>query len=30
MDCIVTRDLKDYKFAEIAVLTPDDFLNTIE
>lgn len=30
MDCIVTRDLKDYKFAEINVLTPDDFLNTIE
>jgi predicted nucleic acid-binding protein len=30
MDCIVTRDLKDYKFAEITVLTPDDFLNTIE
>jgi predicted nucleic acid-binding protein len=30
MDCIVTRDLKDYKFAEIAVLTPDDFLNAIE
>ena len=30
MDCIITRDLKDYKFAEISVLTPDDFLNTIE
>ncbi|UPQ77912.1 PIN domain-containing protein [Flavobacterium azooxidireducens] len=30
MDCIVTRDLKDYKFAEISVLTPDDFLSTIE
>jgi predicted nucleic acid-binding protein len=30
MDCIVTRDLKDYKFAEITVLTPDDFLNAIE
>jgi len=30
MDCIVTRDLKDYKFAEITVLTPDDFLITIE
>jgi predicted nucleic acid-binding protein len=30
MDCIITRDLKDYKFAEITVLTPDDFLNTIE
>ncbi len=30
MDCIVTRDLKDYKFTEISVLTPDDFLTTIE
>jgi predicted nucleic acid-binding protein len=30
MDCIITRDLKDYKFAEITVLTPDDFLNTME
>jgi predicted nucleic acid-binding protein len=30
MDCIVTRDLKDYKFAEIAVLTPDDFLYKIQ
>ncbi|WP_291113867.1 type II toxin-antitoxin system VapC family toxin [Flavobacterium sp. UBA6135] len=30
MDCIVTRDLKDYKFAEITVLTPDDFLSTTE
>lgn len=29
MDCIVTRNLKDYKFAEIKVLTPDDFLNTL-
>lgn len=29
MDCIITRDLKDYKFAEITVLTPDDFLNTV-
>ncbi len=29
MDCIITRDLKDYKHAEINVLTPDDFLNTI-
>lgn len=29
MDCIVTRGLKDYKFAEIKVLTPDDFLNTL-
>lgn len=30
MDCIITRDLKDYKFAQITVLTPDDFLSTIE
>lgn len=30
MDCIVTRDLKDYKYAEINVLTPDDFLSTLE
>lgn len=29
MDCIITRDLKDYKHAEINVLTPDDFLNTL-
>ena len=29
MDCIVTRDLKDYKNAEIKVYTPDQFLNTI-
>jgi len=27
MDCIVTRDLKDYKNAEINVFTPDEFLN---
>jgi len=26
MDCIVTRDLKDYKNAEIKVFTPDQFL----
>ena len=29
MDCIVTRDLKDYKYAEINVFTPDEFLNTL-
>jgi predicted nucleic acid-binding protein len=29
MDCIVTRDLKDYKNTEINVFTPDEFLNTI-
>lgn len=29
MDCIITRDLKDYKHAEINVVTPDDFLNTL-
>jgi predicted nucleic acid-binding protein len=29
MDCIVTRDLKDYKNAEINVFTPDEFLNTL-
>jgi len=29
MNCIVTRDLKDYKFAEINVMTPDDFLNKL-
>lgn len=29
MDCIITRDLKDYKFSEINVYTPDEFLNTI-
>lgn len=30
MYCIVTRDLKDYKNAEISVFTPDEFLNKIE
>lgn len=30
MDCIVTRDLKDYKNAEISVFTPDEFLNKIK
>ena len=29
MNYIVTRDLKDYKNAEINVLSPDDFLNTL-
>lgn len=29
MDCIVTRDLKDYKNAEINVFTPDEFLNKL-
>jgi predicted nucleic acid-binding protein len=29
MDCIVTRDKKDYKFAEIDVFTPDEFLNKL-
>jgi predicted nucleic acid-binding protein len=29
MDCIITRDLKDFKFSEIKVFTPDEFLNTI-
>ena len=30
MDCIITRDLKDFKFSEIKVYTPDEFLNTIK
>ncbi|MHC0447201.1 type II toxin-antitoxin system VapC family toxin [Flavobacterium sp. 3-218] len=29
MDCIVTRDLKDFKFSEINVFTPDEFLTKI-
>ncbi len=29
MDCIITRDLKDFKFSEIKVFTPDEFLNTV-
>ncbi|KAF2513455.1 type II toxin-antitoxin system VapC family toxin [Flavobacterium foetidum] len=29
MDCIITRDLKDYKYSEINVFTPDEFLNTL-
>ena len=28
MSCIITRDLKNYKFSEINVFTPDEFLNT--
>ena len=30
MDCIITRDLKDFKFSELKVFTPDEFLNTID
>jgi predicted nucleic acid-binding protein len=29
MDCIVTRDLKDYKNAEIKIFTPNEFLNAL-
>lgn len=29
MDCIITRDLKDFKFSEINVYTPDEFLNKL-
>lgn len=29
MYCILTRDLKHYKHAEINVMSPDDFLNTL-
>lgn len=29
-DCIVTRNVKDFDFAEIEVLTPHDFLEKIE
>ena len=29
MDCIVTRDLKDYKNASIKAFTPDEFLSTL-
>ena len=28
MDCIITRDLKDYKNTEIKVFTPDEFLSS--
>ena len=27
MDCIITRDFKNYKFSEIDVFSPDEFLN---
>ena len=26
MDCIVTRNIKDFKYSEISVLSPDDFV----
>ena len=29
MDCIVTRDLKEYNNAQINVLTPDEFLSAL-
>ena len=29
MDCIVTRDLKDYKNSELKVFTPDQFLTQL-
>lgn len=29
MDCIITRDLKDFKNSEIKVFTPDEFLTKI-
>ncbi|TRX22897.1 type II toxin-antitoxin system VapC family toxin [Flavobacterium franklandianum] len=30
MDCIITRDLKDFKFSEIKVFTPDEFLTKLK
>jgi hypothetical protein len=30
MDCIVTRDLRDYKYAEINVFTPEEFLYKLQ
>ena len=30
MDCIVTRDLKDFKNSEIKVFTPDEFLTKLK
>lgn len=30
MDCIVTRDLKDFKNSEIKVFTPDEFLTKLQ
>ena len=29
MDCIVTRNIKDFKHSEIPVLSPDDFITKI-
>jgi predicted nucleic acid-binding protein len=29
MNCIVTRNIKDYKYAEINVFTPNEFLNKL-
>lgn len=29
MDCIITRDIKDYKFSELNVYTPDEFLTQL-
>lgn len=29
MDCIVTRDLKDFKDSEIPVFSPDEILNKL-
>lgn len=29
INCIITRDLKDYKYAEINVFTPDEFINKL-
>lgn len=30
MNCIITRDKKDFKNSEIKVFTPDEFLNTLK
>ena len=30
INCIITRDLKDYKYAEINVFTPDEFINSLK
>lgn len=29
VDCIVTRNTKDYRYAKIAIYTPPDFLNRV-
>jgi len=29
MDCILTRNLKDFEFSEIKVFTPDEFVQKI-